>query len=279
MKRLVTGLLICSLAAATTVIAGDVPGPLHTLTIATNSLEETRLFYETGLGLRIEGPIKVPGYVKDAQRKLWQMPDDLDWSLYLLHRDSVEYAAQIRLLVLDKVMPAIRQSWKPNELGPYTIGFPNRRQEQLDQDMRRLGFGALTAMERSKFESDEGREYDIFETVHTGPDFIAAVGVARGVTEPSIKPVNETGMGGPGYSMMVVEDVDEMAAFMTNVIGYRIKSRRLWKSSGTKGALSRARARGITEISGPVEVASPANGTRRHATLIAPNGVMFELFE
>ena len=115
--------------------------------------------------------------------------------------------------------------------------------------------------------------------MHTGPDFIAAVGVARGVTEPSIKPVNETGMGGPGYSMMVVEDVDEMAAFMTDVIGYRIKSRRLWKSSGTKGALSRARARGITEISGPVEVASPANGTRRHATLIAPNGVMFELFE
>lgn len=126
MKRSVAGLLICSLAAATTVIAGDVPGPLHTLTIATNSLEETRLFYETGPGLRIEGPIKVPRDVKDAQRKLWQMPDDLDWSLYLLHRDSVQYAARIRLLV-------------------------------LDQDMRRLGFGALNAMERSRFESDKGR--------------------------------------------------------------------------------------------------------------------------
>jgi hypothetical protein len=34
-------------------------------------------------------------------------------------------------------------------------------------------------------------------------------------------------------------------------------------------ALSRARARRMTQINEPVEIASPANGTRRHATLIA----------
>ena len=213
-------------------------GPLEIITITTNSLEENRLFYVEGLDLQMRGPIPVSDEVKAAQRALWQIPHEMDWDLYMLHRGNVEWAAQIRLLVMKQQVPAYRVDWKPTALGPYTIGFPNTRQDALDEHLRKLGFGALNVMERSPFTTDDGREYEILETVHTGPDFVAAVGVARGEGQPPITPVNDEGMGGPGYSMMVVEDVDAMAEFMTSILGYKLKSRRLWKSTGTKGALN-----------------------------------------
>lgn len=329
---------LSAVLAATAALAAS--GPIHTFTIATQSLEESRLFYGTGLGLRIEGPLAVSDSVRAAQRKLWQIPGEIGWQQYLLYREGVDGAARIRLLVLDRPTPSARPSWSPTVRGPYTIGFPNKRQEQLDSEMRRLGFGALNAMERSPFVSDDGRRYEILETVHTGPDFVAAVGVARGDAEPPITPVDDKGMGGPGYSMMIVDDVDAMVAFMTEVVGYRVKSRRIWKSTGTHGAmnvpdgtefdfaqlvppgepygfliciefrnlpttqaavpprlparglvmyslpvteldatLERARRAGITEVSGPVELDAPGIGKHRYATLVAPNGAMFELFE
>ena len=315
-------------------------GPPHTFTIATNSLAESRLFYETGWGLRVVGPVAIAADVEVAQRKLWSMPPDIHWTTYLLVRDQVDYAVQLRLLVLDRTTPAYRSSWHPTGLGPYTIGFPNRRQEEIDVEMRRLGFGALNALERTDFVTPEGRRYDIVETVHTGPDFIAGVGVARSAAEPGITPLNAAGVGGPGYSMMIVDDVEPMVRFMTEVIGYRVRTRKLWKSTGSKGALnvpdgtefdfaqlappdqpygflvfiayrnlattpptapprlpsrglvlysihvsdldavlSRARAHGVTSIVGPVTARVPGIDGTRFATVVAPNGVMFELFQ
>ena len=213
-------------------------GPLDVITISTNSLEESRLFYVEGLGLNMKGPIVLSDDVKEKQRALWQIPDDVDWDLYVLQRENVEWAAQIRLLVMKQEVSAFRADWAPTTRGPYTIGFPNTRQDDLDRHMRQLGFGSLNVMERSPFTTDDGRQYEILETIHTGPDFVAAVGVARGEGQPPIVPVDDKGMGGPGYSMMVVDDVDVMAEFMTSVMGYRLKSRRLWKSTGTKGAMN-----------------------------------------
>jgi catechol 2,3-dioxygenase-like lactoylglutathione lyase family enzyme len=219
-------------------VAAPAAGPLHAITIATNSLEETRLFYVDGLGMRLDGPLPVDGAMRELQRRLWHAPADLGWSEYALLRDEVGYAARIRLLVLDRPAPAIRGSWDPRVLGPTTIGFPNTRQEALDAHLRQLGFGALNRLERSPFVSDAGRRYEILETVHTGPDFVSAVGVARGLGEPPITPVDAQGNGGPGYSMLIVEDLAPMKRFMTEVVGWRVKSERVWKSSGTRGALN-----------------------------------------
>jgi catechol 2,3-dioxygenase-like lactoylglutathione lyase family enzyme len=342
--------IVHALAALLALACGGLPtafaadearaGPIRTFTVATQALEESRLFYVTGLGLTMEGPVEVPASVKSAQRNLWQVPPAIDWQQYNLVREGVPGAAGIRLLVLDRPTPSARPSWSPAVPGPYTIGFPNTRQEQLDAELRRLGFGALNAMERSPFVSDDGRRYEILETVHTGPDFVSAVGVARGAGEPPITPVDAQGMGGPGYSMMVVDDVDAMVSFMTDVIGYELKSRRVWKSTGTRGAmnvpdgtefdfaqlvspeaahgflicirfrnlettpatvpprlparglvmytlpvadldatLERARRARLDGIRGPFEIDAPGTGNHRYATLVAPNGAMFELFE
>lgn len=336
---------MAALAVAATCSAAERPtsmaaGPLHTLTVATNSLAESRLFYETGLGLTVEGPLSASAEASRTQRGLWDVPDDLGWSTYVLRRPGVEAAAQIRLLVLDRASAATRTSWSPATVGPFTIGFPNTRQEALDRELRRLGFGALNALERSPFRADDGREYEILETVHTGPDFVCAVGVARGVGQPSITPVDAQGMGGPGYSMMIVPAVEPMVRFLEEGLGFTVKSQRVWKSTGTRGALNvpdgtefdfaqlvpaegshgffiliafrnlamdapvvpprlphrglvlyslpvplldaaleRVVAAGATAVRGPLHLDAPGIGAHRFATVLAPNGVMFELFE
>jgi catechol 2,3-dioxygenase-like lactoylglutathione lyase family enzyme len=319
----------------------DAPaGPIEVFTIATNSLAESRLLYEQGLGLTLRGPIEVDEPTRAAQRRLWGIPQDIDWQTYVLERSGTAGAAKIRLLLLDRAMPAYRRDWRPTGLGPYTIGFPNQRQEQLDGELRRLGFGALNALERSTFRNDAGREYEIIETVHTAPDFIGVVGVARGPGEPPIAPVDAHGMGGPAYSAMIVRSVDPMVEFMQGAFGYTVKTRRVWKSTGMSGALAlpdgtefdfaqlvppdadygfvifmsysnvamtesalpprlparglvmytlrvadleatlkHARSLGASDVRGPVELSDAATGRHRHATLVAPNGVMFELVE
>lgn len=45
--------------------------PLHTVTIATVSLEQSLLFYRDGMGLTVEGPLKIASELKQAQQTLW----------------------------------------------------------------------------------------------------------------------------------------------------------------------------------------------------------------
>lgn len=318
----------------------DRAGPLATLTIATNSLALNRLFYETGMGLALEGPLPVAADARTALSRLWHLRADAGWDTYVFSRKGVKDAARIRLLVFERPSAPFRSSWNPAVLGPYTIGFPNIDQQALDARLRLLGFGARNALERTPFNHPDGRSWEILETVHAAPDFVAAVGIARGAGDPPISPVDAQGLGGPAYSMMVVENLERMVTFMHGVMGYEIRIRRVQTSSGTRGAmrtpdgtqfelaqlypvhgqhgfliliqflnltasqaaapprlpatgltmysfpvdrleplLERAALAGATQITGPLLVDNPPQGASRHATLLAPNGVMFEFFE
>jgi catechol 2,3-dioxygenase-like lactoylglutathione lyase family enzyme len=268
------------------------------------------------------------------------VPADLTWTTYVLYRPGVRDAARIRLLVTDRPTPSWRRDWEPAVLGPYSIGFPNVDQAATDLRLRALGFGARNAMERSPFQMADGRTSEVQETVHTGPDFVAGVGIARGGGNPPISPIDPRGLGGPAYSMMVVPDVERMATFLRDVLGWEIRMRRVQASAGRTGALNtpdgtefelaqlyppgarhgfivllqfrnleavpppnpprlpnagltlysfaveklepvleRAARNGATQVTGPVLVDSPPHGRTRHATFVAPNGVMFEVYE
>ncbi len=213
-------------------------GPLATITVATTSLAPARLFYEQGLGLTLQGPIDSVGATRGDEAALWGLPAATGWREYLLTRAGVADAARIRLLVLDFPAEPWRSNWDPAVPGPYTIGFPNVDQAALDAKLRALGFGARNPMERTPFTNEDGRSWEILETVHTGPDFVAAVGIARGVGNPPISPVDARGIGGPAYSMMVVADLERMSGFMHEVLGYEIRNRRVQTSSGTAGAMN-----------------------------------------
>lgn len=205
---------------------------LAEITLSTNHLDSVRLFYVQGMGMTLEGPLKVGRTTRKAQRRLWGISDTLSWQQYRLYRPEVEGEIEIRLLVFDKPLPAIHASYDPLELGPLSIGFPNLDQAKLDGRIRRLGFGALAPLESSKIARPDGQLYTIYETIFNAPDFTHAVGITRGDGMRQMAPVDSTtGHGGPGYSAQVVHRSDEVLAFYTGVLGLELRSDRQWRSS------------------------------------------------
>jgi catechol 2,3-dioxygenase-like lactoylglutathione lyase family enzyme len=213
-------------------------GPLATLTIATNALAPLRLFLETGHGLQCLGPLALDDATRRARAALWRVPEDFGYLEYHFVRAGIDDAACIRVLLLDRPSEAWRGTWEPAVRGPYTIGFPNIAQEALDTRLRLLGFGARNPLERTLFRHPDGRSWEILESLATAPDFIAAVGIARGAGSPPISPVNAQGLGGPAYSMCIVEDTDRMAGFMRDALGFEIRNRRRQASAGRQGAMN-----------------------------------------
>lgn len=227
-------------ALAPTTSADDaLTGPLRTVTISTTSLEESLLFYRDGLGLSVQGPLPLSDEQRQAQRELWGVTEAVNWDVYRLHRDGVDGVAQLRLLVLDRPTPAIHHSWNSLELGTFSVGFPNLDQTGLDGKIRSLGFGALNVLEQYTVPRTDGSQYPIEETIFNGPDFVHAVGINRGDGMAQLGPVDErSGLGGPAYSAVVVEDSDAMLGFLVDVLGLELRSDRTWKSAGSDGALN-----------------------------------------
>jgi len=315
-------------------------GPLHTTTICTDDLAGSLRLYRDGLGMRVRGPIAVPGRVRQTQNALWGMSPSERWTLYLIDRHKVDLAVRIRLLVFDKPGPAIRKTWDPREPGPFTLGFPTTNLPALDARIRTVGFASLAPMEQSQIPRPDGSKYGLLESVFKGPDKVHAVGVSRLDDMPQLGPVDPaTGHGGPAYSAQVVVNSDAVIAFYRDVLGLELRSDREWKSGPTSAiglpagtpfrlslvyspgagtgqlllmdfrtgtALSsgvaprppnrgigvysfpvrsldataaRVRAAGVTIVSGPVSYDSPDLGPIRAMTVLAPNGVVVELFE
>ena len=213
--------------------------PLHTITVATNSLAESLHFYCDGLGLTARGPITVREDVKTQQRQLWGLGADIDWDLYLLHRPDVSGVGQIQLLVMHGSQPAMHTSWSALELGPFSMGFPNLNNITQDDKMRGLGFGALNRIEIYEVPRTDGEMYEIQETIFAGPDFVHAVGIHRGDGMSQLGAVDaQTGLGGPAYSAQVIKNSDKVLAFYTDVLGLEVRQDRVWESAGTDGALN-----------------------------------------
>lgn len=225
--------------APTSSLEDALTGPLDTVTISTNSLEESLLFYQNGLGLSVEGPMSLTDAQRREQRQRWGVEQDVSWEMYRLYREGVESTAQIRLLVLDQPTQAIHQSWSALELGTFSVGYPNKDQTGLDTKIRSMGFGALNVLERYTVPRTDKTLYPIEETIFNGPDFVHAVGINRGGGMAQLGPIDEaTGYGGPAYSAAMVSDSNAMLGFLVGVLGLELRSDRIWKSAGSKGALN-----------------------------------------
>jgi hypothetical protein len=209
---------------------------LYGTTICTTSLEENLLFYRDGMGLTVNGPIKLDPKSKDEERKLYDIPKDIDWELYILERPTVPSAIKIRLMVLNKPTPTIHNSWNSLEFGPFSMGFPNTKQASVDSLIRKKGFGAQAAMNIYPVAAADNSKYTVYETIFNGPDFVKGVGITRGDGMPQLSPVDEkTSMGGPGYSAMILKNSQEFIDFMVNTLGMELRADRVWTTSGALG--------------------------------------------
>jgi len=206
-------------------------GELHTATITTTTIDSLEHFFVDGMGLTME-KIEVDAETKSLQRKLWDIPQDIDWETYRFHRPEVAGLMQLRVLVVNQETPSIHKSWNSRELGPFSLGFPNGDQASLDKHIRSLGFGAMENMQGGQIPRGDGTTYGYLETIFKAPEFLHCVGIERQDGVPQLAPINEeTKEGGPGYSAMVLKDSDAFLAFLTDVLGLELRADRHWKSS------------------------------------------------
>ncbi len=211
--------------------------PLHTVTIATRSLEATKEFYVDGWGLKIRGPLRLSSEVKATQIKMWNMPPKTDYDLYILSMPSIAGkmgSVRIRLLHMKQDQDYIHQSFDPFELGPSVIGFPNMKQKRLDWKIRSLGFGALNAMDRYQLDRVRRGRFWVTETIFNGPDFIHAQGIQRGAPMRQLGPINlKNGTGGPAFAGMVVDDLDQFIDFFIKTMGMEARLDQHWQTTGS----------------------------------------------
>ena len=224
--------------APKTTDADAVTKQLHTTTLCTTDLETIEAFYGDGLGLRITGPVELEPSVRETQRALWGIPEDIGWELYIMDRPAVPGTIQVRVLVLDRETPMIHTTWNPQEPGPFSMGFSTTDLQTWDPELRGKGWESLMPLASYQIPRPDGTTYTIHETIFNAPDFMHSVGISRGDGMPQLGPVDPaTGRGGPIYSAHVIENSDKVLEFYVDVLGMELRSDRQFKSSGSKGAL------------------------------------------
>jgi catechol 2,3-dioxygenase-like lactoylglutathione lyase family enzyme len=313
--------------------AGANAGPLSGALVVTRDVAGIRRAYVDGAGLSMQGPIPLEPAARDAQRALWGLPAGMGWDLYLLTRPSLPDAIRVLVIVPDRDTPVIRASYEREETGPYALGFPMRDVPAVDARMAALGLRrTLPDVNRYPLQLRDGTAYTITESSFEIADNTRLVLLNRGGGLPqngSIDPA--TGLGGPGYSSLIVEDADAMRAFFTRWLDYEERTSRDWtvfrpqfryvtlhargartgnlglveyapsdRRRGTgipprppnrglagwsipvrdlAATLRRAPAHGVTVVSGARQYADPRFGRVRIASVLAPNGLLVELFE
>ena len=224
--------------APKTTDADAVTKQLHTTTLCTTDLETVKSFDGDGLGLRITGPVELDQSVRETQRALWGIPDDIGWELFIMDRPAVPGTIQVRVLVLDRETPMIHTTWNPQEPGPFSMGFSTLDLHSWDPELRGKGWESLMPLASYQIPRPDGTTYTINETIFNAPDYMHSVGISRGDGMPQLGPVDPaTGRGGPIYSAHVIEDSDKVLEFYVDVLGLELRSDRQFKSSGSKGAL------------------------------------------
>jgi catechol 2,3-dioxygenase-like lactoylglutathione lyase family enzyme len=308
-------------------------GPLSGALIVTRDLENLRRIYVDGVGMTLEGPLPLPQATIEAQRRLWQMPSGLGWQAWRLTRPATPDAIRVLILVPDVDTPLMRRSYEREETGPYALGFPMRDVRAVDPRVTALGFRrTLPEVNEYPLKMRDGTEYPVTEASYEIADNTRIVLLQRGgglKPNGSIDPA--TGLGGPGYSSLIVEDAAAMERFFTQVLDLERRTSREWTvfsprfryvTLHAKGAvtgnlglveydpadrkpstgvaprppnrglagwsfpvrdldavLKRADAQRVTRVAGPLQLDDPRFGPVRIATVLAPNGLLVELFE
>lgn len=207
-------------------------GYLHTATLCTNDLDNIKNFYIDGMGLTISGPIALDATQEYQQRKLWDIPESLSYTYYHISRPAVPSLVHLRLLVFEQTIPAMHDSYSSLELGPFSLGFPNLDQYGLDDKLYALGIRSMAPLQIGKITRADGAEYDYYETIYQGPDFLHCVGIQREEGMPQVTPCDhETKLGGPGYSAQVIENSDHFMSFMTDVLDLELCMDWHWEAS------------------------------------------------
>jgi catechol 2,3-dioxygenase-like lactoylglutathione lyase family enzyme len=212
--------------------SGALTGPLAGAIVVTRDLATLQRAYADGLGLTVRGPFVSDARAVEMQRAMWGLPADLGYQLCVMERVRVPDAIKVLVIIPDRDTPRIRNTYAREETGPYALGFPMKAIEQVDERMIELGFRrTLPAINRYELQLRDGRPYPINEASYEVVDNTRLVALSRGGGLPQNGSVDpDSGVGGPAYSSLIVENLPEMEHFFTQVLDYERRTSREWSN-------------------------------------------------
>lgn len=215
----------------TGIAANTLTSYLHTATLCTTDLSAYQFFYCDAMKMQMEGPFALNEAEKIAQKKLWQIPDQVDYDLYHLYRASVPSLVQLRILHLKTPTPKIHQSYNAYELGSFSLGFPTTNAKDVHQRMKEYGVKAMAPMQIGDIVRADGVPGQYIETIYQGPDYLHVVSIERVGISPLAPCDPLDGFGGPGYSALVVKDTEAEMAFYTKVLDFYPLLDAVWETA------------------------------------------------
>jgi ABC-type lipoprotein export system ATPase subunit/catechol 2,3-dioxygenase-like lactoylglutathione lyase family enzyme len=301
--------------------------------LVSHDLNRTRKYADVIITLRNGLFVTNPNEEKESEGSLVPATTTRSGKRVPHARPSLPDAIRVLILVPDADTPVMRRSHDREETGPYALGFAMSDVRAVDPRIVALGFRrTLPAVNEYPLQRRDGTEYPVIEASYEIADNTRLVLMQRGGgmrATGSIDPA--TGLGGPSYSSLIVEDAAAMERFFTGVLDLERRTSREWTvfsprfryvTLHAKGAhtgnlglveyeladrkpstgvaprppnrglaawsfpvrnldavLARAAAQRVTRVAGPMKIDDPRFGEVEIATVLAPNGLLVELFE
>ena len=181
--------------------------------------------------MQIEGPFEFSEKEKQKQKDFWKIPHEVDYDFYHLYRASVPSLIHLRILHLKTPTPHVHGSYNAYELGSFSLGFPTSDAFGLHDRLAAFGIQSMAPTQVDDIVRADGVPGQYIETIYQGPDFLHIVGIERvGISQLApCDPVN--GIGGPGYSALVVKDAESEIDFFINILGHFTLIDAEWKTA------------------------------------------------
>lgn len=146
-------------------------------------------------------------------------------------------AASVRVITPKVPRAPLRPTHIALAPGGLAMGMPVSDQHAGEARVTAAGFTSVVGATTMTLPRGDGSTYTVGEIHYRAPDGVLVLGIDRG-TMRAVGPIDPaTGIGGPAYASIVVNDLDGSERFMRDVLRYEKRRDAVFASAGPKGGL------------------------------------------
>ena len=152
-------------------------------------------------------------------------------------RLSLPGAAHVRVYASLATPTALRPTHAAAMAGGLAVGMPVLDQAARERLVATAGFGSVVGATSMTLPRGDGTTYTVGEIHYRAPEGVLVLGIDRGTMRP-VGPIDPaTGIGGPAYASIVVNDLAGTERFMRDVLRFEKRREAVFASAGPKGGL------------------------------------------
>ncbi len=205
--------------SAVSVVDPLAASPLRQVTIATGDIALAQRFYGVAMGM---------ARAKTAR------------SAVVYGRVGLADAIRVKLVSMPQTRAMLRPTYNALAPGGLAMGMPVSGQAKRESIVKAAGFASVVGVTSIVLPRADGSSYTVEEIHYKAPDGVLVLGIDRGAMTP-VGPIDAvSGIGGPAYASLVVNDLPRTEAFMKVVLRYEKRRDAIFASSGPKGGLGLA---------------------------------------